>query len=40
MVSIAFPTEDEFQFTVTKLFPDPTLEPIAPHLIFKRAPVP
>jgi Lipocalin-like domain len=39
-VSIAFPTEDEFQFTVTKPFPDPTLGPIAPHIIFKRAPVP
>jgi hypothetical protein len=24
-VSIAFPTEDEFHFTVTKPFPDPTL---------------
>ena len=39
-VSIAFPTEDEFQFTVTNAFPDPTLGPIAPHLHFKRAPVP
>jgi hypothetical protein len=39
-VSIAFPTEDEFQFTVMKPFPDPTLGPIAPPLIFKRAPVP
>jgi len=38
--SIAFPTEDEFQFTVTKPFPDPTLGLIAPHIIFKRAPVP
>jgi hypothetical protein len=37
-VSIAFPTEDEFEFTVTKPFPDPTLGPIAPHPIFKRAP--
>ena len=39
-VSIAFPTEDEFQFTVTKPFPDPTLGPIAPHIYFKRAPLP
>jgi hypothetical protein len=39
-VIITFPTEDEFQFTVTKPFPDPTLGPIAPHLHFKRAPVP
>ena len=39
-VSIAFPTEDEFDFTVTKPFPDPTLGPIAPHIIFKRASVP
>ena len=38
--NIAFPTEGEFQFTFTKPFPDPTLGPIAPHLIFKRAPVP
>jgi hypothetical protein len=37
---IEFPTEDEFHFTVPKPFPDPTLGPIAPHLIFKRAPVP
>ena len=36
-VSIAFPTDDEFQFTVTKPFPDPTLGPIAPHIYFKRA---
>jgi uncharacterized protein (TIGR02246 family) len=36
-VSIAFPTEDEFQYTVTKPLPDPTLGPIVPHLIFKRA---
>ena len=36
-VSIAFPTEDEFQLTVTKPFPDPTLGPIAPHIIYKRA---
>jgi hypothetical protein len=36
-VSIAFPTEDEFDFTVAKPFPDPTLGPIAPHVIFKRA---
>ena len=35
-----FPTEHEFHFTITKPFPDPTLGPIAPHLIFKRAPVP
>ena len=39
-VSIAFPTEDEFHFTFTKPFPDPTLGPIAPHIYFKRAPVP
>ena len=39
-VSISFPTDDEFQFTVTKPFPDPTLGPIAPHIVFKRAPVP
>ena len=39
-VSIAFPTEDEFQFTVTNPFPDQTLGPIAPYLHFKRAPVP
>jgi hypothetical protein len=40
-VSIAFPTEDEFQFWVTKPFPDPALGgPIAPHLIWKRAPAP
>jgi hypothetical protein len=38
--NIEFPTEDEFHFTVPKPFPDPTLGPIAPHLIFKRAPVP
>ena len=37
-VSIAFPTDDEYHFTVTKPFPDPALGgPIAPHLIFKRA---
>ena len=37
-VSIAFPTDDEYHFTVTKPFPDPSLGgPIAPHLIFKRA---
>jgi hypothetical protein len=36
-VSIAFPTEDEFQLIVTKPFPDPTLGPIAPHIIYKRA---
>jgi hypothetical protein len=39
-VSIEFPTEDEFHLTVTKPIPDPTLGPLAPHLIFKRAPVP
>jgi hypothetical protein len=39
-VSISFPIDDEFQFTVTKPFPDPTLGPIAPHIYFKRAPVP
>jgi hypothetical protein len=38
--NIEFPTEDEFHFTVPKPFPDPTLGPIAPHLVFKRAPVP
>ena len=38
--NIEFPTEDEFHFTVPKPFPDPTLGPIAPHLIFKRAPAP
>jgi hypothetical protein len=38
--NIEFPTEDEFHFTVPKPFLDPTLGPIAPHLIFKRAPVP
>ena len=38
--NIEFPTEDEFHFTVPKPFPDPTLGPIAPHIIFKRAPVP
>jgi hypothetical protein len=38
--NIEFPTENEFHFTVPKPFPDPTLGPIAPHLIFKRAPVP
>jgi hypothetical protein len=39
-LSIEFPTEDEFHFTVPKPFPDPTLGPIAPHLIFKRAAMP
>ena len=37
-VSIAFPTDDEYHFTITKPFPDPSLGgPITPHLIFKRA---
>jgi hypothetical protein len=38
--NIEFPTEDEFHFTAPKPFPDPTLGPIAPHIIFKRASVP
>ena len=39
-VSIAFPTDDEYHFTVMKPIPDPTMGPFLPHLIFKRAPVP
>jgi hypothetical protein len=39
--NIEFPTEDEFDFTVAKSFPDPTLGGlITPHIIFKRASVP
>ena len=36
-VSIAFPTDDEYHFTVMKPIPDPTMGPFLPHLIFKRA---
>jgi Lipocalin-like domain len=36
-VNIAFPTDDEYQFTVMKPIPDPKLGPFVPHLIFKRA---
>ena len=39
-VNIAFPTDDEYHFTVMKPIPDPTMGPFLPHLIFKRAPVP
>jgi hypothetical protein len=33
----AFPTDDEYQFTVIKPIPDPTMGPFVPHLKFKRA---
>ena len=36
-VNIAFPTDDEYQFTVIKPIPDPTMGPFVPHLKFKRA---
>jgi hypothetical protein len=36
-VNIAFPTADEYQFTVIKPIPDPKLGPFVPHLKFKRA---
>jgi Lipocalin-like domain len=36
-VNIAFPTDNEYQFTVIKPIPDPKLGPFVPHLIFKRA---
>ena len=39
-ISIAFPTDDEYHFTVMKPIPDPTMGPFLPHVIFKRAPVP
>ena len=35
--NIAFPTDDEYQFTVRKPIPDPKMGPFVPHLIFKRA---
>ena len=36
-VNIAFPTDDEYQFTVIKPIHDPTMGPFVPHLKFKRA---
>jgi hypothetical protein len=36
-VSIAFPTDDEYHFTVINPIHDPTMGAFRPHLIFKRA---